>query len=158
MSKAMVATVMMGVGTAVSAYGAYQQGKAQKRLNEYNAQVAEQNAQIAQEKADYDKEQLKRRIRKMKGTTTVALAKAGVDATEGSAIDLFEELAIESEKDLLMIQYNTDLKKRGYTIEAATSRYTGAMAYQAGKMKAASTLLTGGSSTYKYGRDVEVFT
>ena len=57
-----------------------------------------------------------------------------------------------------MIQYNADLKKRGYAVEAATARFTGAAAYQAGKMRATSTLLTGGSSTYKYGRDVEVFT
>ena len=158
MSKAMVATVMMGVGTAVSAYGAYQQGKMQKQLNDYNAKVAMQNKIAVAEKAEYDKEQLKRRVRKLKGSTTVAFAKAGVDGTEGTAIDIFEELAIESEKDLLMIQYNADLKARGYEIEAQTASYTGAMAYKAGKMRAASTLLTGGSSTYKYGQETGVFT
>ena len=158
MSKAMVATVMMGVGTAVSAYGAYQQGKMQKQLNDYNAKVAMQNKIAVAEKAEYDKEQLKRRVRKLKGSTVVAFAKAGVDGTEGTAIDIFEELAIESEKDLLMIQYNADLKARGYEIEAQTASYTGAMAYKAGKMRAASTLLTGGSSTYKYGQETGVFT
>ena len=157
MSKAMVATVMMGVGTAVSAYGAYQQGKMQKQLNDYNAKVAMQNKIAVAEKAEYDKEQLKRRVRKLKGSTTVAFAKAGVDGTEGTAIDIFEELAIESEKDLLMIQYNADLKARGYEIEAQTASYTGAMAYKAGKMRAASTLLTGGSSTYKYGQETGAF-
>jgi len=154
----MVATVMMGVGTAISAYGAYQQGKMQKQLNDYNAKVAMQNKIAVAEKAEYDKEQLKRRVRKLKGSTTVAFAKAGVDGTEGTAIDIFEELAIESEKDLLMIQYNADLKARGYEIEAQTASYTGAMAYKAGKMRAASTLLTGGSSTYKYGQETGVFT
>lgn len=153
----MVATVMMGVGTAVSAYGAYQQGKMQKQLNDYNAKVAMQNKIAVAEKAEYDKEQLKRRVRKLKGSTTVAFAKAGVDGTEGTAIDIFEELAIESEKDLLMIQYNADLKARGYEIEAQTASYTGAMAYKAGKMRAASTLLTGGSSTYKYGQETGAF-
>jgi|TARA_A100001015_G_C14681241_1_gene590801 hypothetical protein len=157
MSKAMVATVMMGVGTAISAYGAYQQGKMQKQLNDYNAKVAMQNKIAVAEKAEYDKEQLKRRVRKLKGSTTVAFAKAGVDGTEGTAIDIFEELAIESEKDLLMIQYNADLKARGYEIEAQTASYTGAMAYKAGKMRAASTLLTGGSSTYKYGQETGAF-
>ena len=88
MSKAVVALAF--AGTAIQAYGAYQQGKNQKRLNEYNAKVAEQNAQIAQDKADYDKEQLRRRIRKVKGSQVVALSKAVVDATEGTAIDLFE--------------------------------------------------------------------
>ena len=158
MSKAMVATVMMGVGTAVSAYGAYQQGKMQKQLNDYNAKVAMQNKIAVAEKAEYDKEQLKRRVRKLKGSTTVAFAKAGVDGTEGTAIDIFEELAIESEKDLLMIQYNADLKARGYEIEAQTAAFTGSMAYSAGKMRATSTLLTGGSSTYKYGQETGVFT
>jgi len=153
----MVATVMMGVGTAISAYGAYQQGKMQKQLNDYNAKVAMQNKIAVAEKAEYDKEQLKRRVRKLKGSTTVAFAKAGVDGTEGTAIDIFEELAIESEKDLLMIQYNADLKARGYEIEAQTASYTGAMAYKAGKMRAASTLLTGGSSTYKYGQETGAF-
>ena len=153
----MVATVMMGVGTTISAYGAYQQGKMQKQLNDYNAKVAMQNKIAVAEKAEYDKEQLKRRVRKLKGSTTVAFAKAGVDGTEGTAIDIFEELAIESEKDLLMIQYNADLKARGYEIEAQTASYTGAMAYKAGKMRAASTLLTGGSSTYKYGQETGAF-
>ena len=155
MSKAVVALAF--AGTAIQAYGAYQQGKQQKALNEYNAKVAEQNAQIAQDKADYDKEQLRRRIRKVKGSQIVALSKAGVDATEGSAIDLFEELAIMGEQDLLMIQYNADLKKRGYAVEAATARFTGAAAYQAGKMRAAGTLLTGGSEGYKYGTETGVF-
>ena len=157
MSKAMVATVMMGVGTAISAYGAYQQGKQQKMLNDYNAKVAMQNKIAVAEKAEYDKEQLKRRVRKLQGSTTVALAKAGVDSTEGTAIDLFEELAIMGEQDLLMIQYNADLKKRGYEVEASTARFTGAAAYQAGKMRAAGTLLTGGSETYKYGTETGVF-
>ena len=154
MSKAMVATVMMGVGTAISAYGAYQQGKQQKMLNDYNAKVAMQNKIAVAEKAEYDKEQLKRRVRKLKGSTTVALAKAGVDSTEGTAIDLFEEIAINQEMDLMMIQYNADMKARGYQIDADTATYTGNVAYQAGKMKMASTLLTGGSSTYKYGTEV----
>ena len=80
MSKAMVATVMMGVGTAVSAYGAYQQGKQQKMLNDYNAKVAMDNKIAVAEKAEYDKEQLRRRVRKLQGSTNVALAKAGVDS------------------------------------------------------------------------------
>ena len=157
MSKAMVATVMMGVGTAISAYGAYQQGKQTKMLNDYNAKVAMQNKIAVAEKAEYDKEQLKRRVRKLKGSTTVALAKAGVDSTEGTAIDLFEEMAINQEMDLMMIQYNADMKARGYQIDADTATYTGKMAYQAGKMKAAGTLLTGGSSTYSYGKEVGAF-
>ena len=59
--------------------------------------------------------------------------------------------------DLMMIQYNADLKARGYQIDADTATYTGQMAYKAGQMKAAGTLLTGGSQTYSYGREVGVF-
>jgi len=153
--KAVVA--LMAAGTAMSAYGAYQQGKMQKQLYEYNAQVAEQNSKLAQDKAEYDKEQLRRRYRKISGSQRVAYAKGGVDSSTGTPLFVQEELAMLTEEDILMTQYNADLKSRGYQVEAAQARYTGAAAYSAGKMRAASTLLTGGGQTMQTGYELEVF-
>jgi hypothetical protein len=153
--KAVVA--LMAAGTAISAYGAYQQGKMQKEMYEYNARVAEENAKIAQQKADYDKEQFRRRYRKIAGSQRVAYAKGGVDSSTGTPLYVQEELAMLTEEDILMTQYNADLKKRGYTVEAATARYQGAAAYSAGKMRAAGTLLTGGGQTMQTGYELEVF-
>ncbi len=155
MTKAVVA--LMAAGTAISAYGAYQQGKMQKEMYEYNAKVAEQNAQLARDKAEYDKEQLRRRYRKISGSQRVAFAKAGVDGSTGTPLFVQEELAMLTEEDILMTQYNADLKARGYTVEATAARYQGAAAYAAGKMRAASTLLTGGGQTMQTGYELEVF-
>jgi len=154
-AKAVVA--LMAAGTAISAYGAYQQGKMQKQLYEYNAQVAEQNSKLAQDKAAYDKEQLKRKYRKIAGSQRVAYAKGGVDSSTGTPLFVQEELAMLTEEDILMTQYNADLKSRGYTVEAAQARYTGAAAYQAGKTRAMGTLLTGAGQTGQTGYELEVF-
>ena len=43
---------ILAVSTAMSAYGAYQQGKMQKQMNDYNAKIAMQNKIIAGEKAE----------------------------------------------------------------------------------------------------------
>jgi len=59
MSKAVFA--MMAAGTAVSAYSAYQQGKMQRDLNEYNAKIAENNKVLADQQHAIDfKEHQKR--------------------------------------------------------------------------------------------------
>ena len=72
-----VAVAMMAVGTAVSAYGQYQAGKAQKRAYEYNAAIQEQNARIAQEQADYEARRQESRTRKMLARQRVAYAGSG---------------------------------------------------------------------------------
>jgi len=41
----------MAVSTAVTAYGQYQAGQAQKESYEYNAKSQEQNAKVAQDEA-----------------------------------------------------------------------------------------------------------
>lgn len=156
-AKAIIAVTAMAAGTAISAYGAYQQGKAQKQLYEYNAQIAEQNSKLAQDKAAYDKEQLRRRYRKIAGSQRVAFAKGGVDSSTGTPLYVQEELAMLTEEDILMTQYNADLKSRGFQVEATQARYQGAAAYQAGKMRAAATLLTGAGQTYQTGKELEVF-
>ena len=52
MSKAVFA--LMAAGTAVSAYSAYQQGKMQRDLNEYNAKIAENNKILADRQYEKD--------------------------------------------------------------------------------------------------------
>ena len=155
MSKAVFA--MMAAGTAMSAYGSYQQGKMQQQLNEYNAAIAENNKILADQKYQLDIRDQKMRYRKLRGKQNVAYAKAGVSLDMGSAIDLAEETGILNEWELLKMKYNTDVVKAGYTGQAAKSRFVGAQSYASGKFNAASTLLTGGTSTYKYGTEQGYF-
>ena len=148
MSKAVFA--LMAAGTVVSAYGAYQQGKMQKQLNEYNAKIAENNAILANRKYEIDKKDQLKRYRRLVGDQRVSYAKAGV-AMEGSAIDIIEDSALANAWELAKMKYNADVEAAGYKASAAKSRFVGESAYYAGKMDAASTLLTQGTETWKYG-------
>ena len=150
MSKAVFA--MMAAGTVVSAYSAYQQGKMQKQLNEYNAQIAENNAILASQKYEIDKKDQLRRYRRLVGDQRVSFAKSGV-MMEGSAIDIMEESALSNAWELAKMKYNADVEKAGYQASATKSRFVGESAYYAGKMNAASTLLTSGTETYQYGKE-----
>lgn len=150
MSKAVFA--MMAAGTAISAYGAYQQGKMQRDLNEYNAQIAENNKVLADQQHAIDFKEHQKRYRRLLGKQRVSYAKSGV-AIEGSAIDVIEEGAIDSAWQVAIMKYNRDVKKAGYTASAQRSRFVGDSAYYAGKWNAAGSLLTGGTATYKYGEE-----
>ena len=148
MSKAVFA--LMAAGTVVSAYSAYQQGKMQKDLNNYNARIAENNSMLALRKYEIDKKDQLKRYRRLVGDQRVSYAKAGV-AMEGSAIDIIEDSALANAWELAKMKYNSEVEAAGYKASAAKSRFVGESAYYAGKMNAASTLLTDGTATYKYG-------
>tara|TARA_R100000234_G_scaffold119919_1_gene104347 strand:+ start:9861 stop:10319 length:459 start_codon:yes stop_codon:yes gene_type:complete len=151
MSKAVIA--MMAAGTAMQALGAYQQGQNAKRLNNYNAAIQERNAELARQDNELRKKELKRKYRQLTGSQKVAFAKAGVELS----FDVDEESAVLFEEDMMMLQYNLDKTVSGFQIESDKSRFMGKIAAQEGKARAASTLLTGGSKTYKTGTDLGVF-
>ena len=154
MSKAVFA--MMAAGTVVSAYSAYQQGKMQRDLNNYNAQIAENNKILAEQKYALDLKEHQKRYRRLLGKQRVSYAKSGV-AIEGSAIDVIEEGAIDSAWQVAIMKYNRDVKKAGYTASATRSRFVGDSAYYTAKWNTAGTLLTGGSQTYNYGKEEGLF-
>ena len=154
MSKAVFA--MMAAGTLVSAYSTYQQGKMQRDLNNYNAQMAENNKILAEQNYALDLKEHQRRYRHLLGKQRVSYAKSGV-AIEGSAIDIIEEGALASAWEIQKMKYNKDVTKAGYTAAAQRSRFVGESAYYTAKWNTAGTLLTGGSETYNYGKEEGVF-
>ena len=149
MSKAVFA--MRAAGTVVSAYSAYQQGKMQRDLNEYNAKIAENNKVLADQQYAIDHKEHQKRYRRLLGNQRVSYAKSGV-TMEGSVIDVIEDSAIASNWEIQKMKYNRDVRKAGYTASATRSRFVGQSAYWAGKMNAAGTLLTDGMDTYNYGK------
>tara|TARA_A100000172_G_C3037638_1_gene109112 strand:+ start:1261 stop:1725 length:465 start_codon:yes stop_codon:yes gene_type:complete len=153
MNPGKIVMAAMAAGTAVSALGAYQQGKNAEKLSQYNAQVARDNADIAQQKAELDKADLKRRYDILTGEVQTVSAKSGVELQ----FDIVDDNDISYERNYAMIQYNTELEKRGYKIEEQTQLYTGRVAKQAGKMKAVGTLLTGGSEAVRTGDALGAF-
>ncbi len=143
-----VAVAMMAVGTAVSAYGQYQAGKAQKRAYEYNAAIQEQNARIAREQAEYEARRQESRTRKMLARQRVAYAGSGFVSSAGTALDTLRQTMTEGEMDKMAILYGGDVESVNQRSQAALSRMQGKAAYKAGMFNAAGTLLSGGGQTY----------
>tara|TARA_S200000501_G_scaffold224852_1_gene210775 strand:+ start:565 stop:1044 length:480 start_codon:yes stop_codon:yes gene_type:complete len=146
-----VAVAMMAVGTAVSAYGQYQAGKAQKRAYDYNAQIQEQNARIAQEQADYEARRQESRTRKMLAAQRVAYAGSGFTSNTGTALDTLRQTMSEGEMDKMAILYGGSVEAVNQRAQASLSRMQGKAAYKAGMYNAAGTLLAGGGQTYTTG-------
>lgn len=117
-------------GGAVSAYGQYQQGQAQKKMNQYQAdvatrqqemaqQAAETNIKLTQYQAAEDTKMLQRKYMLVEGAqkaTAAAMGVGGGSVTEGDiATDTFNTRKLDEN----MIRYNADLKSWAIRNQAA---------------------------------------
>lgn len=130
----MVATVAVGVGTAVNAYGQIEAGKAQQdALNEKARQE-----KVAAESRELERQQ---QLGKVLAANTVGLA-AGNVGMEGTP----SSIALESIKDAGMSEGLIKLSDR---LAQAQLKRQGKNARSAANLQAAGTLLTGASDAAK---------
>jgi len=160
-------------GAAVSAVSSYKQGKAQQKMNQYQADVANQQAVLAQRAADQqsaleqlkaqrETKQLHRKYMVLEGIQKAARAASGVggaSVTEGDiATDTFRSKTL----DELAIRYNADLKswdlkqhagleKWGLSNQANMYGMAGRYAMQAGQYAAAGSIISGAGQAANYG-------
>src|SRR5574341_579159 len=86
--------IMMAVGTALAAYGAYQQGAAARKASNFNAAVARQNAIVATGQAKAKAAQIER-----ENILRLGLIRANQGASggtmEGSVLDVIGDVAAQ---------------------------------------------------------------
>jgi hypothetical protein len=97
------------LGTAVAAGGAVYSANATRQTERYNRQVAERNATISRQQAAVSEAAARRDGRRALGKIEAGYGASGVVGNEGSALDVLEDSAIESELDALTIRYNGEL-------------------------------------------------
>jgi len=162
------AIVLTAVGTGISAYGQYQQGQAQKKMYQYQsdvaarqaqmvAQAAETNVRLTQFKASQDTKQLQRKYMVVEGAQRAARAAqggGGGSVTEGDiATDTFNTQKLDEN----MIRYNADLKSWDIRNQAAGEiwglgtqekqfTYAGKNAARAGAIGMTGTIFSGAGS------------
>ena len=146
MSLAVAAVVVAAAGAATTAYGQYEQGKAQKKWGSYNAALAERDAETARKNAEYEAGVQRKETQKLLSRQRALYGKSGV-TLEGSPLLLMAETAAEGELDALMIERGGRTRAQGYRSEATLSRMKGSAAKRAGYYGAGSTLLTGAGQT-----------
>lgn len=106
--------VIMGIGTAMQAYGAMQQSAANKNAYNYQAEVGRNNAKIAewnaQDVARRGEQELidhQRKTAALTGNQRATLAGRGLDLSEGSALNILSDTEYLSKQDELTIKDNT---------------------------------------------------
>lgn len=165
MSGATTATYVAIVASAVAgAYATYESGQSQKEQAKYSAKVQENNAEIAHQQAmdeqnraaqAYgDKMEDKRRM-----IATQRAKASGVEADTGTMALIQDETSTLAGLDALRLLNNGQRSAWGLQVDemnslagAAGSRFAGEQASTAGKIGAASSLLSGAASaagTYK---------
>lgn len=143
--------------TAVSAYGAYSQAKAQKgalqyqeRVAQNNAQLAEYAAQDAERRGAEDAARARRQTAALRGTQRATMAARGLDLNAGTPLSLLEDTDYLGEVDQATISRNTANEawrlrnqKENYVSDAAMYR-TGASNVSPG-LSLATSLVNSGS-------------
>jgi hypothetical protein len=128
--------VLAGVGMAISAFSkwragkaAKEQGEAQKRaaesqaqLLDFNANVAELQAKDAVERGAEEESRFRSSVRGMIGAQRAGIAAGNVDVGFGSAVDVQADASHLGELDALTIRTNAAREAWGFKVEAMDTR------------------------------------
>lgn len=150
---------------AVSAYGQYQQGKAQASQYNYQAAVDRNNKIIADRQADdainrgkIAEQEHRDKVNQIKGRQRVQFAANGIDLGSDVVGETLGDTAMFGELDALTIRSNAENEAYGYRVQgmnyeasAALSSTAAKNASNAGRMGAFTTILgTAGTVGGKY--------
>lgn len=101
-------------GTALSAYGQYQQASAARDAARYNQKVAEIQASDALDRGDQEQAMLGRKVADLRGRQRVAMAKSGLDLNEGSPAAILDQTDYYGLEDQRTIANNARREAAGY--------------------------------------------
>jgi hypothetical protein len=143
-----MAIALAVVGTALSAYGAYENGRARSNAAHYNADVAGRDAEIAIDQGNADAGIQARSASMQIGAAKAQYGASGVDVNSGSPLDVLQASATRATLDNLRIKYNARVKAYGLGNEQTAYNYQADAAHRAGNIGAASAILSGSSQAY----------
>lgn len=128
MSATLFSALQM-LGSGVSAFGQYEQGRTQQQAYEYNSSVAIQESRQQVKASEH-------RFSRLAGEQRALLAKAGVDLSSGSPLLILANTAMQEEEEQQRIRFSGESAAR-------MSQYSGKMARWSGLTSGISTFITG---------------
>jgi len=131
------------IGTVVSAIGAIQGGKAERRQADYQSQILQQKAAQEQLTAQQEEEDYRRRQRHLLAEQRAVLGGSGVLLSEGTPLLLAADAASEIEYQALKVRRGGAIQATRLEQEAQLRRMSGKSAEKSGFMRAGAGLLTG---------------
>ena len=139
-------------GTSIMQY------QSQGTLGKYNqksfnrsADVLEGQAAQIEQKAEFDVAQFNKTYQKVKGETTVALAKSGVQVGTGSSYNIALSNALEKRLQENLIYYNSRVAAANKREEANFARVKGVIAREQSKLAQIQTVASATTTLLKFG-------
>jgi len=126
-------------------------GKYNQAANNRTAAVLDGQATQIEQKAEFDIAQFNKTYQKVKGETTVALAKSGVQIGSGSAYNIALSNALEKRLQENLIRYNSQVAASNKREEASFARIKGTIARQSSKLAQIGTIATAGTTLLTMG-------
>lgn len=133
-------------GAVMSATSSKASGKAQQRMNEYNARIADGQSQDVIERGRVEEQRHRKTVRALIGSQRAAFAASGVDVNSGDAAQVQVDTAQMGELDALTIRANAAREAWGYKVQAGDSRARGAYARAEGNQQALGTIVSAAGS------------
>ena len=121
-------------------------GKYNQAANNRAATVLEGQAAQIEQKAEFDVAQFNKTYQKVKGETTVALAKSGVQVGTGSAYNIALSNALEAKLQENLIRYNSKVAAANKREEASFARIKGNIARQEARLAQIGTIASAGTT------------
>jgi hypothetical protein len=126
-------------------------GKYNQAANNRAATVLEGQATQIEQKAEFDIAQFNKTYQKVKGETTVALAKSGVQIGSGSAYNIALSNALEKRLQENLIRYNSQVAAANKREEASFARIKGNIARQESRLAQIGTITSAGTTLLRMG-------
>ena len=121
-------------------------GKYNQAANNRTAAVLDGQATQIEQKAEFDVAQFNKTYQKVKGETTVALAKSGVQVGTGSAYNIALSNALEAKLQENLIRYNSQVAAANKREEASFARIKGNIARQEARLAQIGTIVSAGTT------------
>ena len=170
---------LMAVGTLVTSYGQYQQGKAanqqliaqqqnmvfQSKIDERNAEIQDYKANDIVERGEIEAKQRRLEMGRDVGDQKALLAANGVDVSAYSSLDIISDTVYHGELDALTIKDNAkrsafahELERDNLLAEADMKKNSaGSIKLSNPLTQAAGTIAGGGAKFYAQGKQDGVF-
>jgi len=141
------AAIGMGVSTALGIYANETTARANKKSNEYNAQLMEYKAVDALARGEEEAANVQTDYRGFAGEQRTAIAGQGVDLSSGTAQKLAAQTEHRAQVAINQVRVNAAREAFGYQAQAVGYRKAGRNAYTGAQLNTVGQALTGGVQT-----------
>ena len=140
--------ILQVAGTAMSAFGQHQAGRAASAEAKYQAQVQERQAQAAEQRTQLEQRRQAEEASRRKGALAASLGASGAVTTAGAPLMIMATQAREDEREQAMIGWQGREEAGALRRGAQMSRMKATQARRAGAIGAGTTLLHGFGSAF----------